>query len=122
MSTNAQKNEHASRFERWLDTQKTVQARAEAEHKKEYPDRYFVAFVKITTPRSSLPERLWPRVINETLIFEQPEQVTYEDIMRVAKKAWPFDERIEITNFYEMNADDYAAFKGDDNEWGVIEE
>lgn len=112
---------HADKFERWLNKQKDAQTLAEEEYKRLNPDRYFIAFVKITTPRSSLPERLWPSVINETLVFEQPEQVTYEDIMRVAKKAWSFDEGIEITNFYEMSAEDFKRFVGDESEWGVIE-
>ena len=68
----------AWKFERWLNKQKT---------EKELAD-IFVAFVKVSLPRSTLPEHLWPTVINDTLLFEQPESLTFEDIIRVANKAW----------------------------------
>jgi hypothetical protein len=112
----------AWKFEQWLDKQKSAEEFAAAEYKKAHPDRYFVAFLKISIPRSTLPEHVWPTVINETLIFEQPEQVTFEDIMRVAKKAWLIADDIAVTNFYEMSASDFSAFVGCDKEWGVIEE
>ena len=112
----------AWKFERWLDKQKTEKELADIEYKKNHPDRYFVAFVKVSLPRATLPEHLWPTVINDTLLFEQPEPLTFEDIIRVANKAWILADRIELTNFYEMNANDFAAFVGDEAGWTVIEE
>lgn len=112
----------AWKLDRWIDRQKDFKALADAEYKKAYPDRYFVAFITLTMPRSTAPLHVWPPVVNDTLVFEQPEQVTFDDVMRVAKAAWLIADRIEVTNFYEMRADDFRAFVGDESEWGVIEE
>lgn len=112
----------AWKFEQWLDKQKTAEELAAAEYKKAHPDRYFVAFITLTMPRSTAPLHVWPSVVNDTLVFEQPEQVTFDDIMRVAKAAWLIADDIAITNFYEVSASDFGAFVGDESEWGVIEE
>ena len=42
--------------------------------------------------------------------------------MATAKTAWGIAERIEITNFYELNEVDYKAFLGDESAWTVIDE
>ena len=65
---------------------------------------------------------LGPKVMHDTLLFEQPQQVNYDEIMRVANKAWVLADKIELTNFYEMSASDFAAFISNESEWGVIEE
>lgn len=112
----------AWKFERWLNKEKTAQDMAKIEYKKAHPDRYFVAFVKLDMPRSSAPEHVWPSVINETLLFEQPDMPSLDDVIATAKKAWLIAQRIEVLNFYEMNTKDYFKFLGNESEWRVIEE
>ena len=111
----------AWKFERWLNKEKTAQDMAAIEYKKAHPDRYFVAFIKLDMPRSSAPEHVWPSVINETLLFEQPDMPSLDDVIATAKKAWLIAQRIEVLNFYEMNTDDYFKFLGNESEWRVIE-
>lgn len=112
----------AWKFERWLNKEKTAQDMAAIEYKKAHPDRYFVAFIKLDMPRSSAPEHVWPSVINETLLFEQPDMPSLDDVIATAKKAWLIAQRIEVLNFYEMNTKDYFKFLGNESEWRVIEE
>ena len=73
-------------------------------------------------PRSSAPAHVWPRSINETFLFEQPNQPSLDEVIATAKKAWRIAERVEVTNFYEMNRVDYLAFLGDEAGWTVIDE
>ena len=112
----------AWKFERWLNKEKTAQDMAAIEYKKAHPDRYFVAFIKLDMPRSSAPEHVWPSVINETFLFEQPDMPSLDDVIATAKKAWLIAQRIEVLNFYEMNTKDYFKFLGNESEWRVIEE
>lgn len=112
----------AWKFERWLDKQKTAKELADIEYKKNHPDRYFVAFVELTMPFSTAPISVWPRYITETFLFEQPLQPSLDEVVATAKKAWGVADKIDITNFYEMNETDYKAFLGDESGWTVIEE
>ena len=112
----------AWKFERWLNKEKTAQDMAAIEYKKAHSDRYFVAFIKLDMPRSSAPEHVWPSVINETLLFEQPDMPSLDDVIATAKKAWLIAQRIEVLNFYEMKTKDYFKFLGNESEWRVIEE
>ncbi len=112
----------AWKFEQWLDRQKTEKEIADAEYKRAHPDRYFVAFIKLDMPRSSAPEHVWPRFINETFLFEQPDMPALDEVMDTAKKAWGIADRIEVLNFYEMSEADYKAFLGDESGWTVIDE
>ena len=59
---------------------------ADAEYKKAHPDRYFVAFTKLDMPRSSAPEHVWPRFINETFLFEQPDMPALTMLLLQPKK------------------------------------
>lgn len=112
----------AWKFDQWLYGQKSKAEQDAIQDKAANPDRYFVAFVVLAMPRSSAPIHLWPRFINETFLFEQPLQPSLDDVMATAKTAWGIAERIEITNFYELNEVDYKAFLGDESAWTVIDE
>lgn len=112
----------AWKIDQWLYEQKSKAEQDAIQDKAANPDRYFIAFVELTMPRSSAPSHLWPRSINETFLFEQPLQPSLDDVVATAKKAWGIANKIDITNFYELNEFDYKAFLGDESGWTVIEE
>tara|TARA_B100000530_G_scaffold309310_1_gene235024 strand:- start:39693 stop:40097 length:405 start_codon:yes stop_codon:yes gene_type:complete len=112
----------AHKLDKWLDRQRGIIEQAGVDHKAANPDRYFVAFVRLDMPRSTAPERVWPRSINETFLFEQPDMPSLDDVVATAKKAWGIADRVEVLNFYEMNEVDYMAFLGDESGWTVIHE
>lgn len=112
----------AWKIDQWLYEQKDKAEQDAIQHAAANPDRYFVAFVRLDMPRSSAPAHVWPSVINETFLFEQPNQPALDDVIATAQKAWGIAERIEVTNFYEMNEVDYLAFLGDEAGWTVIDE
>ena len=89
-------------------------------HDYQPPDRYFVALVEVFLPIAT--SRAWPSMIRDTLLFEQPTQLSYDEILATARKAWTVATRFEVTNFYEMSAADYKAFMGYSNNWTVIDE
>lgn len=112
----------AWKIDQWLYEQKSKAEQDAIQDKAANPDRYFVAFAVLVMPRSTAPAHLWPRTINETFLFEQPLQPSFDDVMATAKQAWQIAQSIEITNFYEMNEADYYAFLGDESGWTVIHE
>lgn len=112
----------AWKIDQWLYEQKSKAEQDAIQDAAANPDRYFVAFVELTMPVSSAPLRVWPRSISETFLFEQPTQPSLDDVMATARKAWGIADKIDITNFYEMNETDYKAFLGDESGWTVIEE
>lgn len=112
----------AWKMDQWLYEQKTNAEQDAIEYKAANPDRYFVAFVALTMPRSSAPSHVWPSTINEVFLFEQPLQPSLDNVMATAKQAWQIAVSVEITNFYELNEVDYKAFLGDESAWTVIDE
>lgn len=113
----------AWKIDQWLYEQKGKAEQDAIQHAAANPDRYFVAFVRLDMPRSSAPAHVWPSVINDTLLFEQPNQPSLDDVMATAKKAWGIADRIEVINFYEIEDQaDYLAFLGDEAGWTVIDE
>lgn len=112
----------AWKVDRWLYEQKSKAEQDAIQDAAANPDRYFVAFVRLDMPRSTAPERVWPRSINETFLFEQPDMPSLDDVVATAKKAWGIADRVEVLNFYEMNEVDYMAFLGDESGWTVIHE
>ncbi len=83
------------------------------------PDRYFVALVEVFLPWGS---HHWERSFGDTFLFEQPTQLSYDEILATAQKAWTIATHFDVTNFYEMSASDYKAFMGNNHEWTVIDE
>lgn len=112
----------AWKVDQWLYEQKSKAEQDAIQDAAANPDRYFVAFAVLDMPRSSAPAHVWPRSINETFLFEQPNQPSLDEVIATAKKAWRIAERVEVTNFYEMNRVDYLAFLGDEAGWTVIDE
>lgn len=112
----------AWKIDQWLYEQKSKAEQDAIQDAAANPDRYFVAFVKLTMPFSTAPITVWPRFITETFLFEQPLQPSLDDVVATAKKAWGIANKIDITNFYELNEFDYKAFLGDESGWTVIEE
>lgn len=84
------------------------------------PDRYFVVMVDVFLPIAT--SRAWASMIRDTLLFEQPTQLSYDEILATARKAWTIATRFEVTSIDEMSASDYKAFMGYDNNWTVIDE
>ena len=84
------------------------------------PDRYFVALVEVFLPIAT--SHAWPSMIRDTLLFEQPTQLSYDEILATARKAWTIATRFEVTSIDEMSAADYKALMGDNHEWTVIDE
>ena len=72
-------------------------------------------------PRATLPEHIWPRKINDTLLFEQEDIPSINDVIETARRAWGVASRIDLINFYEVNAEDYQKLFGDEGDWEVID-
>ncbi|WP_352309056.1 hypothetical protein [Psychrobacter sp. W2-37-MNA-CIBAN-0211] len=83
-------------------------------------DRYFVALVEVFLPWGSHKD--WVRSFGDTFLFEQPTQLSYDEILATAAASWTIATDFEVTNFYELSAADYKVFMGDDSQWTVIEE
>ena len=111
----------ALKFEAWLNKRTLEQQKEHEQYKLENPDRYFVAFVEIYMPRATLPEHIWPRKINDTLLFEQEDMPSINDVVETARRAWGVASRIDLINFYEVNVEDYQKLFGDEGDWEVID-
>ena len=72
-------------------------------------------------PRATLPEHIWPRKISDTLLFEQEGIPSINDVIETARRAWGVASRIDLINFYEVNAEDYQKLFGDEGDWEVID-
>lgn len=110
----------AGKLDKWLDKQRGVIEQAGIDHKAANPDRYFVAFATIWMPIAT--SSAWPSKISDTLLFEQPEMPSMDQVINTAKQCWGIARAVDVLNFYELSADDYQAFLGDESEWSVIDE